>query len=36
VASRIAVMVEGRWAAEEPRSGPLDGFLPRYHGLIGA
>jgi heme ABC exporter ATP-binding subunit CcmA len=36
VASRIAVMVEGRWAAEEQRSGPLDGFLPRYHGLIGA
>ena len=36
VASRIAVMVEGRWAAEEERSGPLDGFLPRYHGLIGA
>ena len=36
VASRIAVMVEGRWAADEPRRGPLDGFLPRYHGLIGA
>jgi len=36
VASRIAVMVEGRWAAEELRTGPLDGFLPRYHGLIGA
>ena len=36
VASRIAVMVEGKWAAQEPREGPLAGFLPRYHGLIGA
>lgn len=36
VASRIAVMVEGRWAAEEPRTGPLEAFLPRYEGLIGA
>jgi heme ABC exporter ATP-binding subunit CcmA len=36
VASRIAVMVEGRWAVEEQRTGPLEGFLPRYHGLIGA
>jgi heme ABC exporter ATP-binding subunit CcmA len=36
VASRIAVLVEGRWAAEETRHGPLDGFLPRYQGLIGA
>ena len=36
IASRIAVLVEGRWAADEPRSGPLEGFLPRYHGLIGA
>ena len=36
VASRIAVMVEGKWAAQEPRAGPLADFLPRYHGLIGA
>jgi len=36
VASRVAVMVEGRWAADELRTGPLEAFLPRYHGLIGA
>ena len=36
VAGRIAVMVGGRWAAEEPRAGAVEAFLPRYHGLIGA
>jgi heme exporter protein A len=36
VATRIAVLVEGRWAAEEPRAGELGDFLPRYQGLIGA
>jgi heme ABC exporter ATP-binding subunit CcmA len=36
VASRIAVLVEGRWAAEEFRAGSVDEFLPRYYGLIGA
>ena len=36
LASRIAVMVAGRWVAEEPRDGPLELFLPRYHRLIGA
>ena len=36
LATRIAVLVDGRWAAEEPRTGALDTFLPRYHGLIGA
>jgi heme ABC exporter ATP-binding subunit CcmA len=36
VASRIAVLVEGRWAADETRAGSLEDFLPRYHGLIGA
>jgi heme ABC exporter ATP-binding subunit CcmA len=36
LASRVAVLVEGRWATEEPRSGPLEAFLPRYMGLIGA
>jgi heme ABC exporter ATP-binding subunit CcmA len=36
VASRIAVLVEGRWAAEESRAGSVDEFLPRYYGLIGA
>jgi len=36
LASRVAVLVDGRWAAEEPCEGSLDAFLPRYHGLIGA
>jgi heme exporter protein A len=36
LASRVAVLVNGCWAADEPRAGPLDAFLPRYYGLIGA
>jgi heme exporter protein A len=36
LASRVAVLVDGRWAADEPCEGPLDSFLPRYYGLIGA
>jgi heme ABC exporter ATP-binding subunit CcmA len=36
VATRVAVLVEGRWASDEPRDGSLEAFLPRYHGLIGA
>lgn len=36
LASRVAVLVEGRWAAYEPRAGALETFLPRYLGLIGA
>ena len=36
VATRVAVMVGGRWVAEEPREGPLDAFLPRYREWIGA
>ncbi len=36
LASRVAVLVEGRWAAHEPRAGALETFLPRYLGLIGA
>ena len=36
LASRIAVMVAGRWVADEPRDGSLEEFLPRYHRLIGA
>ncbi|HEY0351683.1 MAG TPA: heme ABC exporter ATP-binding protein CcmA [Gemmatimonadales bacterium] len=35
LASRVAVLVGGRWAAEEPRSGTLDAFLPRYQRLAG-
>lgn len=36
LASRVAVLVDGRWAANEPRTGALETFLPRYHGWIGA
>ena len=36
VATRVAVLVGGRWAAEETRAGSVEEFLPRYHGLIGA
>jgi heme exporter protein A len=36
VATRVAVLAEGRWACDEPRSGPLEAFLPRYQGLVGA
>jgi heme exporter protein A len=36
VADRIAVLVSGRWAADETRAGSVDEFLPRYQGLIGA
>jgi ABC-type multidrug transport system ATPase subunit len=36
LATRVAVLVQGRWAAEEARQGSLDAFLPRYHRLLGA
>jgi heme exporter protein A len=36
LASRVAVLVGGRWAADEQRTGTLEAFLPRYQGLIGA
>jgi len=36
LASRVAVLVDGRWAANEPREGSVDSFLPRYYELIGA
>jgi heme ABC exporter ATP-binding subunit CcmA len=36
LATRVAVLAEGRWACDEPRSGALESFLPRYHGLVGA
>jgi heme exporter protein A len=34
--SRVAVLAEGRWAADEPRSGTVEAFLGRHKGLIGA
>jgi heme ABC exporter ATP-binding subunit CcmA len=36
VATRIAVMVDGRWACDETLAGSVEGFLPRYQELIGA
>jgi heme ABC exporter ATP-binding subunit CcmA len=36
LASRVAVLVGGRWAVDEPRAGTLESFLPRYQELIGA
>jgi heme exporter protein A len=36
VATRVAVLVDGRWVCDEPRAGDLDGFLPRYREWIGA
>lgn len=36
IATRVAVMVEGRWVCDEPVAGPLAGFLPRYREWIGA
>jgi ABC-2 type transport system ATP-binding protein len=36
VAARVAVLVDGRWAAEESRRGPLESFLPRYQAWVGA
>jgi heme exporter protein A len=36
LASRVALLVNGSWAANEPRSGALEAFLPHYQGLISA
>jgi ABC-type multidrug transport system ATPase subunit len=35
LASRIAVLVEGRWVWEEHRPTELDVFVARYRGLVG-
>jgi heme exporter protein A len=36
LATRVAVMVEGRWVCDQPKAGPLETFLPRYREWIGA
>jgi heme exporter protein A len=36
LATRVAVLVQGRWAADDPRSGTLEAFLPRYQELVRA
>jgi ABC-type sugar transport system ATPase subunit len=36
VATRIAVLVEGRWVWEERQPAELEEFVTRYRGLVGA
>jgi heme ABC exporter ATP-binding subunit CcmA len=36
LSSRVGVLVEGRWALQEPRAGSLDAFNARYGVLAGA
>jgi heme exporter protein A len=36
LASRIAVLVEGRWVLDQPCSGSLEAFLHRYQEIAGA
>ena len=36
LATRVAVMIQGRWAAQEARKGLLDAFLSQYRRLLGA
>ena len=36
VATRVAVLVEGRWVCDQPKVGPLEAFLPRYREWISA
>jgi heme exporter protein A len=36
VATRVAVLVEGRWMCDEPKAAPLEAFLPRYREWVGA
>jgi ABC-type sugar transport system ATPase subunit len=34
LADRVAVLAAGRWVADEPRSGSLEAFLPRYQEMV--
>jgi heme exporter protein A len=36
LATRLAVLIDGRWAIEEARTGSVDIFLNRYHGMSRA
>jgi heme exporter protein A len=36
LASRVAVLSEGRWALDEPRAGRLEDFISRYDGVSRA
>jgi len=36
LATHVAVMVNGRWVVNEPRTGPLEAFQSRYREVAGA
>jgi heme exporter protein A len=36
LATRVAVLIDGRWVANEPRSGTLEAFVSRYESLVRA
>ncbi len=36
LASRLAVLLEGKWRTDEARAGSLEAFLPRYREMTGA
>jgi heme exporter protein A len=36
LATRVAVLIDGRWAIEEGRTGSVDIFLSRYYGMTRA
>jgi ABC-type multidrug transport system ATPase subunit len=36
IATRVAVMVDGRWVSDQARTGSLEEFLPRYRTWIDA
>jgi heme exporter protein A len=36
LATRVAVLIDGRWAIEEARTGNVDTFLTRYYGMTRA
>jgi heme exporter protein A len=35
LASRVAVLIQGRWATDEPRAGRVEAFLGRYQVMAG-
>jgi heme ABC exporter ATP-binding subunit CcmA len=36
LATRLAVLIDGRWAIEQARTGSVDSFLTRYYGMTRA
>ena len=36
LATRVAVLIDGRWAIEEARTGSVESFLTRYYGMTRA